>query len=115
MSIYSDLKEIYNDIKNDKFMMIIVRILGSVLIGLFIIITYKAIFEPVNICGIELNKNKVKHDTIIITVHDTITLTKEAPKQNENSKLNRNNVNGKTDVKSINQKGGQTANQINNN
>ena len=114
MASYKDVKEIYTDIKKDKGMMIMLKILAGVLIVLVCNITYKSIFEPVNLFGIELNKNKIKHDTLRTTIHDTITipLSNDLGKEKENTKKNQD---VKADVKSVNQKGGQTANQINNN
>jgi hypothetical protein len=105
--------EMWSLIKTDKTLMMLLRVFALILIALTVIITVKAITEPVKIFGIELNSDKIKHDTIKQIIHDTI-VSNSLPDAANKSKL-KTNQEVKADVKSYNQKGGQTANQINNN
>lgn len=111
MGRYAEVKEIYQDIKQDKPMMVLLRILLGIIVVLALIITYKALSEPINILGIELNKDKVKHDTLIKMVHDTVKIDVASHPSDKPQKVT---ANGKTNVQSFDQKGGQTAGEITN-
>lgn len=61
---------------------------------------------------VEIGDKEIIHDTVIRTIHDTILSTKYITKYKSEPT---NNKEVKADVTSYDQKGGQTANQINNN
>jgi hypothetical protein len=113
---YSDLKNIWADIKSDKIMRILARIFGMIVIFFSLIVVFKSLTQPISIFGIEMNKNLIKHDTIYeystVNIHDTFFI----PTGTRMDRMsNGNSVGGKTNVTSYDQKGGQTAGQINNN
>ena len=85
------------------FFLVLFLLISIILLGLS---------KNVKIGPFEIGSKEIVHDTIIRTVHDTIISTKYLTKYKIDPTIKQE---VKADVTSHDQKGGQTANQINNN
>ncbi len=129
MGTYSEIKEIYNDIKNDKIMLYIFRILSglitfAVAFSIFIFIHHAVKEKPAKLLFGLAEINTVKIDTIYKIIplkKDTITLYKKSikylPKANFGYENRIKNLVKKTDTISKNQtsSSGSNAHIINGN
>ncbi len=117
MVSYKELKELWNDIKTDKIMVIIIRI------GLGILVLFTLLGGIQTYTGWPDKRpsrffwglyERTATDTVRIVQHDTVTRTviQYVPKKDNFGGIKQK---GETNVASENQQGGQTAGTINNN
>lgn len=116
MISYNDFKEILNDIKKDKIMVWFTRILLGVLTISFIVICFATLIRGCNnkpvrfLWGLyESNPKDTLIKNIEIKVYDTVYLKSE-----KKPIFSTKTLHDKTNVKSINQKGGQTGRDFTN-
>lgn len=121
---WRDAKEFYTElIRDNKVNMFFLRAIMVSLLVLAAVIIYRCISEPVNLWGLELNKDRIIHDTIVI--RDTVNIyISKGPSDNKTVPGSRANTTSnqqtggitanQINITSHDQKGGQTAAQINN-